>query len=70
MEPIIKIDGKYQTVTKLVKELGTVTLNYCENNNSIQVRDKNGKWLGNLKYDWSESNAAETVSGGTGAKSA
>jgi len=51
-EPMIKINGVYITVPELVKKYGVVTLTHCLGNDSIQARDKNGKFIGCLKHDW------------------
>lgn len=61
-EPMFKWHGTYITVPELVRRLGTVELTFCKNNQSIQVRDKCGKFCGCLKYDWGGGNAAQTVS--------
>lgn len=61
-EPMFKWHGTYITVPELVRRLGTVELTFCKNNQSIQVRDKCGKFCGCLKYDWGDGNAAQTVS--------
>ena len=61
-EPMFKWDGRYITVPELVRRLGTVELTFCKNNQSIQVRDKYGKFCGCLKYYWGDGNAAQTVS--------
>lgn len=61
-EPMFKWDGTYITVPELVRRLGKVQLTFCENNDSIQVRDKCGKFCGCLKYDWGYDNAAQAVS--------
>lgn len=61
-EPMFKWYGRYITVPELVRRLGTVELTFCKNNQSIQVRDKYGKFCGCLKYDWGDGNAAQAVS--------
>lgn len=58
MQPTIKINGEYMTVPDAVKLFGEIRLKYVPANNSIQVRDGNGKFLGNVKYDY----AFKTVS--------
>ena len=62
-EPMIKINGVYITVPDLIKKFGFVTMKHIPSNNSIQVRDDYGRFIGCLKYDW-ECNgyAAQTVS--------
>lgn len=51
-EPMIKIDGVYITVPDLIKRYGFVTMKHIPSNNSIQVRDDCGRFIGCLKYDW------------------
>lgn len=51
-EPMFKWKGHYITIPELVKKLDSVELKYCHSNNSIQVRDKLGKFIGCIKYDW------------------
>lgn len=58
MQPKIKINGEYLTVPDVVRQFGEITLRFVPSNNSIQVRDVDGKFLGNVKYDY----AAATVS--------
>lgn len=53
-EPKILVEGKYRTIPELVKQYGKVNMKFVPSNNSIQVRDINDKWLGNLKYDYTE----------------
>ena len=58
MQPKIKIDGEYLTLSAAVKRYGELDLIYKSTNNAIQVRLPDGTYIGNLKYDY----AAQTVS--------
>lgn len=60
MQPQIKINGVYLTLPDAVKLFGQINLRYVSANNSIQVRDESGKFLGNVKYEYDY--AAKTVS--------
>ena len=60
MQPKIKINGVYLTLPDAVKLFGQINLRYVSANNSIQVRDESGKFLGNVKYEYDY--AAEIVS--------
>ena len=46
--------GEYVPLHELVWEFGTVVLKSIPTNNSIQCRDADGKWIGNVKYDFRE----------------
>lgn len=68
MQPMLKSpeDGRYHSIPEIMTRYKEVHLRYVESNMSIQVRDADGKYLGNLKYDWGDTNAAEGISGTTG----
>ena len=44
--------GEYVTLPEIVREYGAVMLVNIPTNNSIQCRDTEGTWIGNLKYDF------------------
>ena len=71
MQPMLKSpeDGRYHSIPEIMTRYKEVHLKYVKSNMSIQVRDADGKYLGNLKYDWGDTNAAEGISGATGKQS-
>ena len=58
-EPKVVLYGRYHSIPEIVKLYGIINLKYVPSNNSIQVRDKDGRWIGNLKYDYSCANKEE-----------
>ena len=71
MQPMLKSpeDGRYHSIPEIMTRYKEVNLKYVKSNMSIQVRDADGKYLGNLEYDWGDTNAAEGISGATGKQS-
>ena len=68
MQPMLKNpeNGRYCSIPEIVAHHGELNLKYVDSNKSIQVRNAGGKYLGNLKYDWGDENAASSISGGAG----
>lgn len=65
MEPMLKSskDRKYHSIPEVVMEHTEINLKYVSSNQSIQVRDAEGRFLGNMKYMEEKDYAAETISG-------
>lgn len=58
-EPKVKMCGRYHSIPDIVKLYGIIKLKYIPSNNSIQVRDEEDRWIGNVKYDYSCANKEE-----------
>lgn len=68
MQPMLKNpeNGRCCSIPEIAAHYKELHLKYIDTNKSIQVRNADGKYLGNLKYDWGDENAASSISGGTG----